>query len=84
MKSGPKEALERFKVFEDRVGRTLEALQKTRKEKGLAEKHLAEARRQIKLLEKNLDGLRKERRLVHGRVKNLIESIAILSEKQIV
>ena len=84
MKSGPKEALERFKVLEDRIGRMLEALQNTRTQRGAAEKDLAEARRQIKLLEKDLEGLRKERSLVRGRVKNLIESIAILSEKQIV
>ena len=84
MSAGPTEALERFKVLEDRVGRVLETLQNTRKEKGTAEKELAEARRQIKLLKKDLDGLRKERSLVRSRVKNLIESITILSEKQIV
>ncbi len=84
MKSGPTEALERFKALEDRVGRILDALQKTRKEQGATEIELAEARRQIKLLEKDLDGLRKERSVVRSRVKNLIESIAKISEKQVV
>ena len=84
MSSASKEALERFKALEERVGRILEALQQTRREKGAAENELADARRQIELLENDLDGLRKERGVVRDRVKNLIESIAKLSEKQIV
>ena len=84
MKSGPTEALERFKALEDRVGLILDALQKTRLEKGAAERELAESRRQIKMLEEDVDGLRKERGVVRGRVKSLIESIAKLREKQIV
>ena len=84
MSFASKEALERFKALEERVGRILEALGQTRREKGAAENELADARRQIELLEKDLDGLRKERGVVRDRVKNLIESIAKLSEKQIV
>ena len=84
MKSGPTEALERFKVLEEGVGRILDVLQKTRKEHDATENTLAEARRQIKLLEKDLDGLREERSVVRSRVKSLIESIAKLSEKQVV
>ncbi len=81
MKSGPAEALERFRALEDGVGRMLEALQHTKMEKGAAEKQLAEARRHIERLEKDLDGLRKERSIVRGRVQSLIESIATFSEK---
>ena len=84
MKSDPTEALERFKALEGRVGQILDALQKTRSEKGAVEKELAEARRRITLFEKDLDGLRQERGVVRGRVKHLIESIAKLREKQIV
>ena len=84
MNSASTEALERFKALEERVGRILEALQQTRREKGAAENELADARRQIELLERDLDGLRKERGVVRDRVKNLIENIAKLSEKQIV
>jgi chromosome segregation ATPase len=84
MSSASTQALERFKALEERVGRILEALGQTRREKGVAENELADARRQIELLEKDLDGLRKERGVVRDRVKNLIESIAKLSEKQIV
>jgi chromosome segregation ATPase len=84
MSAASKEALEKFKTLEERVGRILEALQQTRRKKGAAENELANARRQIELLEKDLDGLRKERGVVRDRVKNLIESIAKLSEKQIV
>ncbi len=84
MKSGAKDALEKFKALEDHISWVLDLLRKTRGERESAENELREARSQIKLLEKEISGLQKERTQVRGRVESLIESISDLNEKQIV
>jgi chromosome segregation ATPase len=75
-------ALERFKALEGRISKTLRVLEEAREEKRRSDAKLVEARQQIVELQAEIKGMRKERKVVRGRVEGLIARIDALGKRQ--
>jgi chromosome segregation ATPase len=78
MKTTGAEALDDFKALEERIGRVLEVLGESRKEKQALAARLHEARAEIRQLESRVRELQKERKSVRTRVEDLVRMIAEL------
>lgn len=76
----PVTAVDKFSELETRIGRTIELVKTTRKEKESAERELAVARRHISTLENEIEELKRERELVKNKVESLLDNLMELTE----
>ncbi|HYR88692.1 MAG TPA: hypothetical protein VE422_31725 [Terriglobia bacterium] len=63
---------------------TIELVNKTRREKQIAEEEMFAARSQVARLERELEQLRRERDLVKNKVESLVEMLSKLGEESFV
>lgn len=78
--TGP-DALNHFKALEDRIGRLIQTVTRTRKEKQALLEKLQEAQILIRELESEIRDLRKERKTVRSRVQDMIRDITQLEQE---